>query len=334
MKRPVTKDSVFKIEPYRSILNLLSIFQKHKGGMEQKHFRYALIHNHDLRTPQNKEGLDKWAIAECEGFFGNSIQFLVKSGLIKENCITSRNNLNGFLNRLLELKVVERDKNSRYKIEKNIENECERIRCIDIINSYTPNHLIVANFNGIYSHLMFGFDDDELISDKDLRDLIEYLKNIEVALKSIESLRIIYAFRLYINRIKEIVKDFGNENFKTLISHPYTCLAYYYGDYFGMDDELFEYVWDKRVKLPDECDDEISLEYTGFLYDMDDERIFQNTWGLTLDEFHKVDKLIKKEMNTISELLGNAPYVYYPKFGKNIYEKDVEGILQILKGSG
>lgn len=114
-----TKENLMNIPHYRSIINLLITFQDYKDGLEQKHFRYALIKDHDKQTNSNLEGLNNISIKEMEGFFkGDIIKSLSDSEAIENNCITSRNNLNGFLNRLIELGVVNKDKKGKYHIDK------------------------------------------------------------------------------------------------------------------------------------------------------------------------------------------------------------------------
>lgn len=304
--------------------------------MEQKHFRYALIHNHDIRTLQNKEGLDKWAIVECEGFFGKIVAFLIKTNIIKEGCVTSRNNLNGFLNRLLELRVIDRDDKSRYRIQKSYLIECKKIQCNDVLNSFAVGLIDPIELKGTFIHMLYGFPQEliELLNDDEKLNLKKSLKSIEDILSSIKSLRIKYAFRLYIIKVKKLLVDYGNERFRRLFSHPFMCLAYHEGDFIGCDDEMMGYVYDKSIKVPDEIDEYITLEYDSFFDDFQDENRFRKNWGLTFDEYSKVDKLIKTEMNIISDLLGDTPYVYYPKFGKNPMEKNMDEILQVLEGSG
>jgi len=340
MKRPITTENVFKIEPYRSIVKLLSLFQKHKGGMEQKHFRYALIHNHDIRTPQNKEGLDKWAIAECEGFFGKTIELLIRTNLIKKGCVTSRNNLNGFLNRLLELEVIERDEKSRYRIPENHFIMYEKIKCNDTLNSYDINEETSLVSRENFNHMMFGFADElsELSNSEDIQNLSDSLKLIENTLRMIESLRNKLVLRLYTKRAKKLIANYGNDDFKKFVTHPY-MLVDFYQDWFDPDNkkfmELVEYATEKEIDRADVTKTWNDFQLTSLcLYneESNDENKLRENWGLSQEEFWEVDKLLRKDMENYS--LSPMSYVYYPRFGKNLLEKNVDEILQVLEGSG
>ena len=114
MKKEITKETVFEIEPYRSIINLLleikklendirdERHKKFKDGIEQKHFRYVLIKDHD------KENLHKWTYKGLKCLFGDKLKKSIENGYIKEGCITSRNSLTNFLDRLLKMKVIKK----------------------------------------------------------------------------------------------------------------------------------------------------------------------------------------------------------------------------------
>jgi hypothetical protein len=342
MKRPVTKDSVFRVEPYRSILRLLSIFQKHKGGMEQKQFRYALIRNHDIRTPQNKEGLDKWAIAECEGFFGKTIEFFIKNNLIKEGCVSSRNNLNGFLNRLLDLEVIERNDKSRYRFSINYFTLFERIRCENTLNLYETNEIVAIDFKEKINHMLFGFSDEltDFESSEDIQYLSDSLKSIENTLEGIESLRNKLVLRFYSKRAKKLVTNYGNDKFKSLFTHPY-MLVDFFQNWYNPDDtrfmDLVESATEKDIDIINVSKvwNDFLLTY-GYLMEVEsrDENILKEKWGLSREDYWKIDNLIRKEMENIAEMLCSISYVYYPRFGKNLVEKNIDEILQVLNGSG
>ena len=102
-----TEENVFENEPYRSILNLITRFQDYeKGAISQKHMRYALCKNYDIKTSDNPKGLGKQTILEVKGFFGDKLDEMIKKGEIKTGIITSGGNLNtNYLRRLRKLKI-------------------------------------------------------------------------------------------------------------------------------------------------------------------------------------------------------------------------------------
>ena len=128
------------IEPYRSILTLLSEFQE-KNGLEFRHLRYALIKNHD-GIYYNIRDITKAFYTK-----GNvsKLDELIRNEEITPDCITSRYNLNNFLNRLIKIKVVKkigRGKKPKYKIHPDFYKEVVRCRNIISIKSYVREEVV------------------------------------------------------------------------------------------------------------------------------------------------------------------------------------------------
>jgi len=119
---------------YKSIINLTFHYTKKGKALRQLHYRYALIANHD--NIQNTDLLKK-----MKNFFGNDLEKLYNEGKIIKNCITSRKNLNNFLNKLCSP-------------NRNILEKCS------INNQDYKFYLISKSFNGVINH-------DALISSLD-----------------------------------------------------------------------------------------------------------------------------------------------------------------------
>jgi hypothetical protein len=200
MKIAVTKDNVFNRKPYRSILNLLIEYQYYKGGLEQKHFRYALIKNHD------KNNFHEWTYIEMQSFFKDRLQSMFKQGLIDEGCITSRNSLNNFLTALCNLKAITRakkGKKTKYTISKEYKLLGERIFNRQVFDWY--KHLKVIEEPGGIKHYIYGLGEElyESMSKKDRNKLQEHIENITSNLFNIDS---IVKRTIYIHLRDELIK--------------------------------------------------------------------------------------------------------------------------------
>ncbi len=101
----MTFDRLMKKPWYKSILNLTAHY---KEGLQHMHYRYAL--EKDNKIPSHyKEKMKK--------FFGDTLQELYVSDLIKKDCIKSSTGLSNFLTKLVDLKLLtqEEDKFGRYR---------------------------------------------------------------------------------------------------------------------------------------------------------------------------------------------------------------------------
>jgi hypothetical protein len=111
MKPKPTPENAFTLPKYRDIINLLFEFQ----GLQQKHFRYALIENHDKMEWYNENKVLKTFGGE------DKLQSLIDSGRINPKCISSGKNLHNFLVSLVDIGVIKKDKGSKitkYRLEK------------------------------------------------------------------------------------------------------------------------------------------------------------------------------------------------------------------------
>jgi hypothetical protein len=211
MREPVTKENVFKRPQYRSILNLLIEFQEHKGGLEQRHMRYALIKGHD------KENLHKSNKLEMEAFFGERLQYLYDKKLV-EACITSRNALNNFLRTLLNLKAINRvkkGKKGKYKISKQYSLIGERIINKQVFDWYKNLTVIDASNNSLpEKHYIYGLSDEmyKSLSKEDKDKIDEYIDNITDNLFEINNI-VNKSMGLMLNDIRYKIQNIFKQQF-------------------------------------------------------------------------------------------------------------------------
>jgi hypothetical protein len=212
MRKAVTKDNVFKLEPYRSILNLLIEYQEPNGGLEAKHFRYALIKDHD------KDNLHKWTYAGMQSFFGDRLLNLFNKGLVKKDCITSRNALNNFLTTLCNLKVISRTKRGKkvkYKISKVYSLLGERIFNKQAFDWYNNLKVIEDEIGMPVKHYIYGLNDEiyNSLSKEDRVKINQHLGRITDNLFDIDQIikkgcvTFIRQYRVQLDKLKYLFKQ-------------------------------------------------------------------------------------------------------------------------------
>ncbi len=202
-RQGLTTEDILEKPWYKSILNLLIEFQDKEfqggKGLKQIHFRYVLVKGYkksDKKQVQNN-------IKVLKIFFGDRIDFLIEKGLIIPECITSKQNLTKFLNKLEKYPItaIEKiDSNSdvRYHIKKEFFNEMERRNNIYALNFFPQNQMISFNFGKNMEeshriHTIYGLSDktfQELFNDEDRKTVETYLKKIDTILDSIKDIRI------------------------------------------------------------------------------------------------------------------------------------------------
>ncbi len=97
----LTLDEIIQrqLKPYIAIIFLTLDFQKKLGGLELKHYRYALVQKDDQKQ-KIKDDLSVW-------FGENVFRLSFLRGSCIEKCITQRSNLVTYLKRLIELDILE-----------------------------------------------------------------------------------------------------------------------------------------------------------------------------------------------------------------------------------
>ena len=151
---------------YKSIINLTFHYTKKGKALRQLHYRYALIANHD--NIQNTDLLKK-----MKKFFGNDLEKLYNDRKIIKNSITSRKNLNNFLNKLcspnrnvLEKHSINNQDYKFYLISRSFNGVINHDALITSLNNYPPETV----------HLMSSLNDSILLSVS--ADKKNYLTNI------------------------------------------------------------------------------------------------------------------------------------------------------------
>lgn len=184
MKVEITKSNVWNDEhpQYKSILNLLIKFQDDaKGkGLQQKHFRYALCPNHD--------NINEYDMDRMKRFFGESLKKLIDEKEIVPDCISSRNNLTNFLDRLVnELRMVKklrRGKVCKYRMKDEYVNESYRMKNHRIIDRYELDW--IASFKrDRYNQIVYGIPKDLDIPKKTIQTHLETIQKHIISLEKI-----------------------------------------------------------------------------------------------------------------------------------------------------
>ncbi|PNX45591.1 MAG: hypothetical protein BV457_09255 [Thermoplasmata archaeon M9B1D] len=154
MKRKMRIAELMKKPHYKSIINLTFHYTKKGKALRQLHYRYALIANHD-----NIENTD--LLQKMKKFFANDLEKLYTDGKIIKNCITSRKNLNNFLNKLcspkrniLEKRSIDNEDNKFYLISGSFNGVINHDALISSLDNYPPETV----------HLMSSSDDSILLS--------------------------------------------------------------------------------------------------------------------------------------------------------------------------
>jgi hypothetical protein len=175
-----TEDNIFELPKYRSILNLLIGFQRHKGGLEAKHLRYALIKNHD--------NLDKKT--SLKAFYGNALDEMIKQGHIERDCISSKYNLNKKLNTLWELGVISykyRKKRRVYTINKKFLKEGIRIFNKEVIDEYPIDEISYVDDGTFRRYIIYGLEEETFKSNS--REIKKHLQEINKHIMEIEKFK-------------------------------------------------------------------------------------------------------------------------------------------------
>lgn len=219
-KMKISIEELYKGEHYGNIVTLLWHFQDEEGGLQQKHFRHALIDNESeqlshtvtvamerfFETPMLSH-LDRLSYTVgMERFFETPLlSYLYETtGSIQKGCIATQKDLNYYLNYLLQNNVIEkvnRKKPFRYKLNK--EYGCEVIKwstglCItewrkdylfhggSFFEYYAP-----SNDKGIGEWFIFGLPlkMDELFDKNEIKQIATCLKNVEENLRKIVEMK-------------------------------------------------------------------------------------------------------------------------------------------------
>jgi len=103
--KKMTPEDMLKQTHYSSILNLTRLFGNNKG-LQQLHYRWELIENHDNIK-------QTYFVKKMEKFFDNSdLNKIYNSILYKKNSVSSRSNLSNFLTRLVDEYLLQREPDS------------------------------------------------------------------------------------------------------------------------------------------------------------------------------------------------------------------------------
>jgi len=185
-KTTVTKINVFQREPYRSIINLIIEFPR---GLQQRHLRYALIKNNDgVKT------------TDIEMMLKPLLPKLIKKGIIAKNCVSSRQNLNKFVQKLSRMGILKQDNRytmPRYKIDRTFRYD----KILNDLNSITKFHweqngymIYEDSKNPSTRTIIFDFEGNTTFEKKDYSQVVKdklkhHIEAINEHINEIEALK-------------------------------------------------------------------------------------------------------------------------------------------------
>ncbi len=221
MKKKLTYETISKKKHYESIKNLLFEFTEDKSefqgesGLQQKHFRYALIENHD-----NMEWYNERKVLETFGG-KDKLQSLIDSKEIYPNCVSSSKNLTNFLNKLVDMKVikkVESKKITKYKLEKTYRLEEYRIRNKECIDFYERDeiHHVDTPFR---DNILYGFPSN-VYKSKSV-EIERKVKEINKLLDSIDSICFSELWDKWKKKYVSLLDEYGNKAFRDFMEDKY-----------------------------------------------------------------------------------------------------------------
>jgi len=337
----VTIENVFKIEPYRSIINLLNEFQSHKDGISQRHMRYALIPNHD------KDNLHKNTIADMKGFFGDKLQLLVNEGYIKTDCITSRNRLTNVLDTLVhDLCIVKKGtlkwskgKKIRYILHPWYRIEIERRINKDNFDEYpvgSVTNIPQGDMTTRY-HTFYGINPDSISrwNTEEQQTLLDSMNSISELISKINMIKNKYTFADFVKLMrkasvefegsKEFIKAFSDNNFLRIFCNLF---MYKFGNHKAYFISLHDLIGKQEIS---DIEAEIQSEklqnyHSDFGKHMYDSLLFEE-YGLDSDELWEFDNIAMSVINS----LDNTREISYSCYHKiSIAIENEKGEIELI----
>lgn len=195
-------------EPTRSMLNLLCAFHN-KGGLEAKHFRYALQEIYATPEQMKRDLQIASNVNKMDDFFGYDedrdeyfLDILYENDEIVQGCIKGRSHLDYYLNLLSnELKIIDAiNKNrlgkvTKYILNQKYFNELNRMKNIGRLNSYKREEIMRFDLESPKTrrpiNLLYGISKDMFddLNQKEKKEIKKHLVEIEKHLNGIEDIK-------------------------------------------------------------------------------------------------------------------------------------------------
>jgi hypothetical protein len=229
MRRRITIENVYDIEPYRSILGMF-IFsniteKKNKKGLTFEQLRLAFVGGEDFN--------------KIITYFGERLR-----PYIKQNCIRTKNDLNNtYLKKLLDLQLIRKDNRyikPRYFLSndffirdmRGINKECLDEYRTDQIMQFNYDNKTFKQFNYFSGprYLVYGFSDNMNLSPAESKKIKGCLRIIENFIHEIEEIKIKKLFQLF--KIKKKYDENDKTKFQQFLQdftpHPGICISRFY----------------------------------------------------------------------------------------------------------
>ena len=304
MKIKPTPENIFTLPKYRDIINLLFEFQG-KDGLQQKHFRYALIENHDNMERYNERKVLKDFI-EKKG--KDKLQSLIESGRINPKCISSGKNLHNFLVRLLGMKVIKKDNRgeiAKYRLEETYRLEGFRIRNKEEIDFYDRDEIHPVNIDTFNrKHILYGFP-SKIYKSKRV-EIKRKVKEINKLLNDIDFICFDELWDKWKETYVYLLDEYGNKAFRDFMKDKY--------------DAFFDMVFDY-------CDSNLEIKHLKALgitiskKDMKDIGVdtilpfyIENTFGVSPENAKKFWDKSYVEIWNIFAYMEEMPYISFSSY--------------------
>lgn len=210
-----------------------------EDGLCPLHLRYALM---------TEPKIHKHLLPKIQKFFGNNLDKLYKSDrpeiepILIKGCIRSRQGLTNFLDKLLEMGIIEKTvynkQNVRYKISPRYLGELYRLPALrkvewwdgDKITQMEEEKFIINSQGRIDSLTVFGYFLGESMPIEDNREIQKCLRNIKKNARKILQIRcknkqIKITKDEYVDKLKESIKE-GENKLKDVIESSSLSLFY------------------------------------------------------------------------------------------------------------
>jgi len=237
MKSKMSFNDLEKKLHYANILALLREFGEKESGLRQAHLRYVLMKNPKLHW---------YTVRDMKEFFGDELEEafkplpLLKKPFLSKGCISSRQQLTNFLDKLLEMGVIEKHgkrPNVRYKLTRRYRAETERTDVIDRVNWWDGRYIIqmrekkftLDSREGFGSLTLFGLL-EQTYSVKEMEIIQECLENIlDNARKILEikfkRMQVNISMTKWFQKAKQSIMD-GEDHLKKETELSSFCLFY------------------------------------------------------------------------------------------------------------
>lgn len=301
MNVKLTYETISKKQHYKNIKNLLFEF---KDGLQQKHFRYALMENHD-----NMEWYNEREVLKTFGG-KDKLQSLIEGEKINPKCISSSKNLTNFLNRLVDMKVIKKDKRgkiTRYRLEETYELEEYRIRNKEGFDFYERYEIHPVNIDTHFrNHILYGFPSKVYKSKR--VEIKTKVKEINKLLDSIDSICFSELWDKWKEKYVSLLTEYGNKAFRDFMEDKFDAFFDMVFDYCNGNLEI-KHLEALGITISKEDMEDIGVETILPFY-------IENAFGVSPENAKKFWEKSYTEIWNIFAYMEEMPYISFSSYTK------------------